>query len=115
MSIPGRKCRPVLVREIETNDQLGRAIITVSQGTSIKDSATRLRYELRDLIIHKPAEIAAHGLHVPTRFDLRKKKRIPVIWCREFFQWPTYAHRLYMGKLNIDTLRRLTNRQMLWR
>ena len=115
LSIPGLKPRPVIVREIEPQYEIGRALVTVSQGTSIKDPlTTKLKYEFLDLIIDKPSEIASHGLECATRFDLREKKRIPVIWCREFFTWPRRANRLYMGKLDINTTRRMNNR-LGWR
>jgi len=114
LSIPGRKPRPVIVQDIDPDHDVGRAVVTVSQGTSIKDIATKLKYEFLDLIIDKPSEITSHGLECATRFDLRKKKRIPVIWCREFFMWPSRASRLYMGKLDENTTRRMNNR-LGWR
>lgn len=114
LDIPGDKWRPVLVHGIERNDEVGRAIVTVRQGTSLKDAATKIKYEFLDLIIDKPSEISSHGLRVATRFDLRAKKCVPVIWCSEFFSWPPYASRLYMGMLDQSTLRRLNNR-LGWR
>jgi hypothetical protein len=114
LTIPGDKCRPVVVHSIERNARVGRALVTVRQGTSIKSIAVKIRYEFSDLIIDKPEEMKAHGLIKPTRFDLRKKKCVEVVWAGEFFCWPQYAVRLRIGSLDENCIRRMNNR-LGWR
>lgn len=106
IALPADPPHPVLVREIERYDPLGRAIVHVSYGTT---KTKKLRRELLDLIIDKPTEMALTGLKKPTRFDLAADNKVPLIWCYEFF-----PNAYSIGFLNADCIRRMNNR-LRWR
>ena len=106
LHLPADPPHPVVVREIERNDDLGEAILHVTYGTS---NLKRWR-ELIDLFVEKSSEMEIAGLHEPTRFDLQDNvNKLPCFWCAEFFPNPARQE-----PLNADCIRRMENR-LRWR
>jgi hypothetical protein len=105
--LPADPPHPVVIREIEKNEPLGRAIVHVTYGTS---NLKKLRRELLDLIIDDPNEMQIAGLRKPTRFDLNDNlNKLPILWTWEFFPYSQPV-----GRLDINCIRRMNNR-LRWR
>lgn len=106
LHLPADPPHPVVVREIERNDELGEAILHVTYGTSnLKEWR-----ELTDLLVKSSAELKAAGLREPTQFDLQDDlNKLPCFWCSEFFPDP-----MKRGHLDVNCIRRLENR-LRWR
>jgi hypothetical protein len=101
---PGPIVRPSLVLDVRINEkeQLGAVICTY--GTGVFDQS----HAKGDLIIPS-GEIAALGLHKPTRFALSLNSRMQLIWGPRYFVGQTYmkAMQIKIGSLNDDQIARV--------
>lgn len=106
VTVPADPAHPVVVREVERNDALGEAIVSVTYGTSnFKPERSEI-----DLLVSYGLELHAAGLRSPTRFDLDDRYNlIPCLWTEDFF--PNWRP---CGRLDDNCIRRLENR-LRWR
>ena len=81
IDVPADPPHPVVVREIERNDKLGEAIVSVTYGTS---NFKPEREEI-DLLLSYKLELHAAGLKLPTRFDLDDQFNLILLVDRRVF------------------------------